>query len=67
MKNDILMVNMLKELYPHFEGTNSFLLEYPFPAFCSSTQSNTRLDSQPFSLPYIKQILLKTLGMHYVE
>ena len=27
MKNDILMVNMLKELYPHFEGTNSFLLE----------------------------------------
>jgi len=27
MKNNLSMVNMLKELYPHFEGTNSFLLE----------------------------------------
>ena len=27
MKNQILLTDMLKELYPHFEGTNTFILE----------------------------------------
>jgi hypothetical protein len=27
MKNNLSMVDMLKELYPHFEGTNVFILE----------------------------------------